>query len=44
MTLKDGRKTSFAFIVNNYACKPREVKVKMFQLLDLIKTDVLPRE
>jgi serine-type D-Ala-D-Ala carboxypeptidase/endopeptidase (penicillin-binding protein 4) len=44
LTLKDGRKTCFAFIVNNYACKPKEVKLKMYHLLDMIKTDVLPRE
>lgn len=37
ITLKDGRKTCFAFIVNNYSCTPKEVKLKMFQILDMLK-------
>lgn len=37
ITLKDGRKASFAFIVHNYSNTPREVKLRMFQLLDMLK-------
>jgi serine-type D-Ala-D-Ala carboxypeptidase/endopeptidase (penicillin-binding protein 4) len=44
ITLKDGRKTSFAFIINNYDCKPKEVKAKMYLMLDMLKSEILPRE
>lgn len=37
ITLKDSTKTSFAFIVNNYAGKPKAVKEKMFKVLDVLK-------
>jgi serine-type D-Ala-D-Ala carboxypeptidase/endopeptidase (penicillin-binding protein 4) len=37
ITLKDGREACFAFIINNYDCKPKEVKLSMYRLLDLLK-------
>jgi len=37
ITLKNGRKTCFAFILHNYTCSPGEAKRKMFQMLDLLK-------
>ena len=37
LTLKDGRKTCFAFILNNYRSTPKEAKLEMFRLLDLLK-------
>lgn len=35
--LKDGTDACFAFIINNYNCTPKQVKLKMFQILDLLK-------
>jgi D-alanyl-D-alanine carboxypeptidase/D-alanyl-D-alanine-endopeptidase (penicillin-binding protein 4) len=35
--LKDGRNACFAFILHNYSCTPKEAKLKMFELLDLLK-------
>lgn len=35
--LKDSTDACFAFIIHNYTCKPKEVKLKMFQILDLLK-------
>jgi D-alanyl-D-alanine carboxypeptidase/D-alanyl-D-alanine-endopeptidase (penicillin-binding protein 4) len=35
--LKDGTDASFAFIINNYTCTPKEVKLDMFRILDLLK-------
>ena len=37
ITLKNGKKASFAFIVHNYSCSPKEVKIQMFKILDLLK-------
>ncbi|MBP6625479.1 MAG: D-alanyl-D-alanine carboxypeptidase/D-alanyl-D-alanine-endopeptidase [Chitinophagaceae bacterium] len=37
ITLKDGHKACFAFIVHGYTCPPREVKLAMFRILDLLK-------
>jgi D-alanyl-D-alanine carboxypeptidase/D-alanyl-D-alanine-endopeptidase (penicillin-binding protein 4) len=37
ITLKNNTSACFAFIVNNYTCTPRGVKVQMFQILDLLK-------
>jgi len=37
ITLHDSTNVSFAFIVNNYAGKPRSVKEKMFKVLDVLK-------
>jgi D-alanyl-D-alanine carboxypeptidase/D-alanyl-D-alanine-endopeptidase (penicillin-binding protein 4) len=37
ITLKNGKKASFAFIVHNYTCSPKEVKIQMFKILDLLK-------
>jgi len=37
ITLRNGRKASFAFIVHNYTCSPKEVKIQMFRILDLLK-------
>jgi D-alanyl-D-alanine carboxypeptidase/D-alanyl-D-alanine-endopeptidase (penicillin-binding protein 4) len=37
ITLKDSTKACFAFIVNDYTCKPKEVKLNMFKFLDLLK-------
>ncbi len=36
--LKDNTEAVFAFIIHGYTCRPKEVKLKMFQLLDKIKT------
>ena len=35
--LKDGTDASFAFIIHNYSCTPRETKLNMFRILDLLK-------
>jgi D-alanyl-D-alanine carboxypeptidase/D-alanyl-D-alanine-endopeptidase (penicillin-binding protein 4) len=37
ITLKDSTKASFAFIIHGYTCTPKEVKSKMFQVLDKMK-------
>ena len=35
--LKNDRNACFAFILHNYSCTPKEAKLKMFELLDLLK-------
>lgn len=37
ITLPDSTRASFAFIVHGYTCSPKEVKLKMFQVLDKLK-------
>jgi len=37
LTLKDGRKTCFAFILHHYSSTPKEAKLEMFKILDLLK-------
>lgn len=37
--LKDGTDASFAFIVHGYSVTPKEVKIQMFQILDLLKAN-----
>lgn len=37
ITLPDSTQASFAFIIHGYTCTPREVKLKMFQVLDKLK-------
>lgn len=37
--LSDSSDASFAFVVNNYTCSPKQVKLKMFQILDLVKAE-----
>lgn len=37
VTLHDSTKAAFAFIIHGYTCSPKEVKLKMFQVLDKIK-------
>lgn len=37
ITLIDGTKATFAFIIHGYSCKPSHVKIQMFQVLDKIK-------
>lgn len=39
ITLKDSTTASFAFIIHGYDIKPKEVKVQMFQILDLLKAN-----
>lgn len=38
--LSDSSEASFAFIVNNYSCSPKRVKQQMFQVLDVLKTEM----
>jgi D-alanyl-D-alanine carboxypeptidase/D-alanyl-D-alanine-endopeptidase (penicillin-binding protein 4) len=35
--MKDSTEACFAFIINDYTCKPKEVKLSMFQILDILK-------
>lgn len=37
ITLPDSTEASFAFIIHGYTCTPKEVKLKMFQVLDKLK-------
>ncbi len=37
ITLPDSTHASFAFIIHGYTCSPKEVKLKMFQVLDKLK-------
>lgn len=37
ITLCDSTKASFAFIIHGYSCPPRDVKLAMFRILDLLK-------
>lgn len=37
ITLPDSTQASFAFFIHGYTCSPREVKMKMFQVLDKLK-------
>ncbi|MEZ5047284.1 MAG: D-alanyl-D-alanine carboxypeptidase/D-alanyl-D-alanine-endopeptidase [Chitinophagaceae bacterium] len=37
ITLKDSTKASFAFIVHNYSCTPKQAKIEMFKILDMLK-------
>jgi D-alanyl-D-alanine carboxypeptidase len=35
--MKDSTEACFAFIINDYTCRPKEVKLSMFQILDILK-------
>jgi D-alanyl-D-alanine carboxypeptidase/D-alanyl-D-alanine-endopeptidase (penicillin-binding protein 4) len=37
ITLRDSTQASFAFIIHGYTCPPRDVKLAMFRILDLLK-------
>ena len=37
ITIPDGKKTCFSFILHHYSCTPAEAKLRMFQLLNLLK-------
>lgn len=37
--LSDSSEACFAFVVNNYSCSPKQVKLKMFQILDIVKAE-----
>ncbi len=37
ITLPDSSAAAFAFIIHGYTCSPKEVKLKMFQVLDKLK-------
>ncbi len=43
ITLPDSTHASFAFTIHGYTCSPKEVKLKMFQVLDKIKKIDTPK-